>query len=247
MADRPFLILQARPEDEAADEEFASILARGGLAPDAVRRMRLERETLAEIGEVAGVILGGGPGCLSDPPQKKSAEEARIEGAVLHVLPEICARDLPFMGCCYGIGALAHYLGGRVGQNRWPEPVGVTSCRVTQEGRTDPVLAGLPETFDALVGHKEAVEVLPEGCATLVESATCPVQMLRYRKNVYATQFHPEADGESFALRARIYRDRGYFDAVGAERLIAQARDLRAPWTARILANFVARYRSNWR
>lgn len=50
-------------------------------------------------------------------------------------LREICARDLLFMGCCYGIGALAHHLGGRVGQGRWLEPVGIASCTLTGTAR----------------------------------------------------------------------------------------------------------------
>ena len=33
---KPFLILQLRPEAEAADNEFAAICAKGGLGPDEV-------------------------------------------------------------------------------------------------------------------------------------------------------------------------------------------------------------------
>lgn len=247
MPDRPFLVLQARPEDDAADEEFAAILSRGGLDAGEVSRIRLEREDVGGIGDVAGIILGGGPGCVSDPPARKSQIDARIEAAVMALLPDICARDVPFLGCCYGIGALGQYLGGRVGQGRWSEPVGLARCETTAAGMCDPLLDGLPPCFDAFVAHKEAVEALPPGCETLVTSPTCPVQMMRFGANVYATQFHPEADGESFALRVAVYRAHGYFDSDEADRLIAFARGLDAPWPPRILANFVARYRSRSR
>lgn len=40
---KPVLILQLRPEDDAADEEFGAFLARGGLAAGAVRRLRLDK------------------------------------------------------------------------------------------------------------------------------------------------------------------------------------------------------------
>jgi GMP synthase (glutamine-hydrolysing) len=105
------------------------------------------------------------------------------------------------------------------------------------------MLAGLPDRFAAFVGHKEAVEALPAGCAHLVSAPTCPFQMIRHGRNVYATQFHPEADAASFSLRIRIYRDKGYFPPEDADRLIAacHAADVSAP--ARILANFVGAYR----
>jgi GMP synthase (glutamine-hydrolysing) len=68
------------------------------------------------------------------------------------------------------------------------------------------------------------VQVLPEGCVHLVAGEACPFQMIRYGENVYATQFHPEADGEVFALRIRIYRDKGYFAPEDADALTAAAR-----------------------
>ncbi len=157
-------------------------------------------------------------------------------------MPKITARDMPFMGCCYGIGILAHHLGGDVSKAQYGEDVGPVSCDVTPEGTTDPLLADLPTTFNTFVGHKEAVQVLPPGATHLMSSGPCPFQMLRYGQNVYATQFHPEADGEVFADRIRIYRDRGYFppeEADALTQLCAEA-DVEIPKT--ILQRFITRY-----
>jgi GMP synthase (glutamine-hydrolysing) len=158
-------------------------------------------------------------------------------------MPEITERDIPFMGCCYGIGILAHHLGAEVSKARYGEPVGASTCTQTSEGRTDPMLAGCPETFDSFVGHKEAVQTLPPGCVHLLASAPCPFQMIRYKSNVYATQFHPEADAQVFETRINIYRNNGYFPPEDADELIARvhAADVHAP--AKILRNFTARYR----
>lgn len=246
MATKPFLILQLRPEPEASDDEFAAILAKGGLAEGETRRVRLEREALPadlDLDDFAGMIVGGGPGCVSDGEAEKPPVERRIEEAVLGLMPEVVGRDLPFLGCCYGIGILAHHLGAPVGKGRYGEPVGAVACRVTEEGQGDPVLAGMPERFEALVGHKEAVEALPAGCVHLVASDPCPYQMIRCGRHVYATQFHPEADADGFALRIRIYRDKGYFPPEDAARLEAAVRAAEATAPARILRNFVARYR----
>lgn len=241
---KKFLVLQLRPEKEASDNEFEAFLAKGGLAEEETRRIRLDVERLPPLSldDYAGVIVGGGPGCVSDPPETKDPVEARIEADVLSIMPEIVARDLPFMGCCYGIGILAHHLGSEVSKRRYGEPVGGVQCRLTHLGRADPLLAGLPDSFRALVGHKEAVQELPEGCAHLLESDPCPFQMIRHGRNVYATQFHPEADGQGFATRIRIYKDRGYFPPETAEALTAEvlAEDINVP--ERILRNFVNTY-----
>lgn len=246
MSGRPFLILQARPETDAADQEYAALLDKAGLVAAETLRVRLDREDLPRgfrLDGVAGVIVGGGPACLSDPANTKSPQDARIEAGVLGLLPEICARDHPFMGCCYGIGALAHHLGAEVSKRRWNEAVGTSACRLTEAGRDDPILAGFPDAFDAFVGHKEAVQALPRDCVHLITSDRCRFQMIRHRSHVYATQFHPEADGEVFARRVVTYRDHGYFPRSEADALMAFARAQDTPWPPRVLAAFVSRYR----
>lgn len=239
---KPFLILQLRPETEAADDEFAAFLVKGGLSAGEVRRVRMDLDGVPanlDPGDFSGVIVGGGPGCVSDPPEKKTEVEARIEAAVLGLMPAITGRDLPFLGCCYGIGVLGHHLGAPVSKARYGEPVGTSACRVVSD---DPLLAGVEPAFDAFVGHKEALQTLPEGCVSLVTSDACPQQMIRFGANVYATQFHPEADAKGFETRIRVYRDRGYFDPSEADRLIdmCHAADVTEP--EKILRNFVLRY-----
>ena len=240
---KPFLILQLRPEVEASDGEFAAFLAKGGLSPDEVHRVCLDREPLPEgmrLDDYAGVIVGGGPGCVSDDPASKDPVEARIEADILSLMPEITARDMPFMGCCYGIGILGHHLGADVSKQRYGEPVGPVACEVVSD---DPLLDGLPRAFDAFVGHKEALQELPKGCVHLLASDPCPFQMIRYGQNVYATQFHPEADGDVFEARINIYKHRGYFDPDTAEDLIATCQAAKVTVPIDILRRFVDRYR----
>ena len=242
---RPFLILQLRPESEAADDEYAAFLQKGGLAAADTIRVRLEREAVPEgldLGALSGVIVGGGPGCISDPPEEKSPDEARCEAACRALLPEIVARDVPFLGCCYGMGLLADHLGAEVSKARYGEPVGAAPARLTDAGAADPLLEGMPEAFDVLVGHKEAAQAVPPGAALLVRGEACPVQMIRTGRNVYATQFHPEADAAVFARRIEIYKHRGYFRPEDAQALTEAVAQADADLAPRILRNFVARY-----
>ena len=243
---KPFLILQLRPEDDAADGEYRSLLRACGLAEGEVRRIRLDREDLPaafDVADYAAVIVGGGPGCVSDPPAEKSDMDARIEGQILAIMPQITARDHPFMGCCYGLGILAHHLGGQVSKARFSEPVGPSRCEMTQAGAADPLLEGLAPAFDAFVGHKEAVQDLPPGAVHLLRSDACPFQMIRHGDNVYATQFHPEADGAEFENRIRIYANHGYFAPQDADRLIALCHAAEVTVPQDILRRFAERYR----
>lgn len=243
---KPFLILQLRPETDAADDEYRAFLGKSGLRAGETHRIRLDREDLPtdlDLDAYSGVIVGGGPGCVSDPVESKDPLEKHIEDMVTGLMPEITARDFPFMGCCYGMGILGQHAGGEVSKRRFGEPVGPVTCSLTDAGRADPVLAGVTGAFRALVGHKEAVQALPPGCVHLVASEPCPIQMIRHGENVYATQFHPEADSAVFVQRIHIYRHHGYFAPEEADDLISALHAERIELPGKVLANFAARYR----
>lgn len=240
-----FLILQLRPETDASDAEYASVLDKTGLSPDRTHRIRLDCQELPaglDVTDYAGVIVGGGPGCVSDDPASKSPLDARIESTIMELMPQITARDHPFMGCCYGLGILAAHLGGPVSKSRYGEPVGPSRCTLTDDGAADPLTAGLQPEFDAFVGHKEAVQELPDGCAHLVASGPCPIQMIRWGTNVYATQFHPEADAKDFEQRIHIYKNHGYFPPQDAQSLIDRCHAADVTQPGKILRRFAQRY-----
>ena len=240
---RPFLLLSSRPEDEAADEEHASFLRGTGLPPERLRQVRLEAAPLPplDLDDYAGVILGGGPFNSSDASEDKSAVQVRVEREVASLLDEIVERDLPFLGACYGIGTLGTHQGGVVDRT-YGEPVSAVEVSLTPEGRDDPVLAGLPGRFEAFVGHKEACSALPPGAVLLASSATCPVQMFRVGRNVYATQFHPELDVPGIVTRVRVYQHAGYFEPAEMNALIDTLTPAVVTEPGRMLANFVDRY-----
>ncbi|MYM53953.1 glutamine amidotransferase [Thalassovita mangrovi] len=241
---KPFLILQLRPEAQAADDEYDAFLRKGGIAAGQTHRIRLDQQSLPDLGlaDYAGVIVGGGPGCVSDPAETKDPVEARIEDQILSLMPRITEGDIPFLGCCYGIGILGHHLGAKVSKDRFGEPVSAVTCNLTGAGAADPLLAGVADGFGAFVGHKEALQHLPDGAVHLLSSGPCPFQMIRYKSNVYATQFHPEADSSVFELRIRLYRNKGYFHPDEADDLIAMCRAADVHQPEIILRNFVTRY-----
>jgi GMP synthase (glutamine-hydrolysing) len=240
---RPFLLLSTREDESAADNEYAAFLHFTGLAECELHRVRLERHPLGEVelAEWSGIFLGGGPFNSSDPPDRKSPVQRRVESDLAGLLDQVTAHDFPFFGACYGIGTLGTHQGAVV-DARYREPVGAVSVELTGAGVADPLFGCLPPRFDAFTGHKEAVSSLPPHVVRLARSASCPVQGFRVGRHVYATQFHPELDAEGLCLRIEVYKSVGYFAPHEAEALKADARasDVTAP--PRLLARFVELY-----
>lgn len=241
---KPFLILQLRPEDETADNEFVAIKRYGGLVDSEVRRLRVERSSVREIDitDYAAIIVGGSPFDISTPTASKSTLQLRIEEDFRDLLDVVVENDFPFLGCCSGNGLLGSYLGAPI-STRYAEPVGGTDIELTEAGKSDPLLAGFPKSFRVLLGHKEACDTTPEGAVLLASNSACPVQMFRVKRNIYATQFHPEADAEGFIVRINIYKDFGYFPAASAEKLKAAVENEETPQAQLILRRFVDTYR----
>jgi GMP synthase (glutamine-hydrolysing) len=239
----PFLLLSVRADDAAADNEYASFLALAGLGEGDLRRVRLDRHPLGdlELRDWSGIWLGGGPFNYSDPEKAKSPVQRRVEADLRRLLDMVVTADFPFLGACYGIGALGSHQGGIISR-RYSEPVGCVRVTLTPEGRRDPLLGELPDQFDAFTGHKEALSGLPGPAVLLASSATCPVQAFRVGSRVYATQFHPELDAAGMCTRIDVYKHAGYFPPERAGELKALVRRSDVSHPPGILRAFVRRY-----
>jgi len=240
---KPFLLLQSRPEDAASDNEYAAFLKATGLGAHDLKRIRVEAAPLPHVNleNYSGIIIGGGPYDISDPEETKSDTQKRVEADVGMLLDEAVEKDFPLFGACYGIGALGAHQGGLINR-RYSEIVAPVSITLTREGQNDPLLSGLPKTFQAIVGHKEACEMLPSHAVHLASSPACPVQMFRIKNNLYATQFHPELDMDGLRVRVAIYKNAGYFPPEDADAILAIAAKADLSHVPRMLQNFVKYY-----
>lgn len=239
----PFLLITTREDDDVAQQEYATYCRLTGLRAGDLHWQRADQRPLASVrpAEYSGIILAGSPFTVSDPVETKSATELRVERELASLLDEVVVGDLPFLGVCYGVGTIGTHQGARVDRS-YGEPSRGTTIALTDAGRTDPLFGALPEVFEAFVGHKEAISSVPQHFSVLARSQACPVQAFRVGANVYATQFHPELDTETFASRVRAYATHGYFDPSELEQIIASAAaaDVRAAHT--MLARFVDLY-----
>lgn len=240
---KPFVLLATRAEDVPADEEYALFLRYSGLDERDLIRVRLEAEPMPrfDLDALSGIFVGGGPFNASDPPHTKSAVQRRVEAEFAALLDEVVARDFPFLGACYGVGTLGAHQGALIDRT-YSEPISVVPVTLTQAGAHDPLLKGMPRTFEAFVGHKEAISRLPASATLLGSSPSCPVQLFRVGANVYATQFHPELDVDGITTRIHAYADYGYFAADELELTLAAVRRAAVSEPSRMLRTFVERY-----
>lgn len=241
---KPFLLLTTREQDEVVANEYAAMARFGGLAPSELHWLRLEATPLPEVlrlEDYSGVIMGGSPFNTSDDPDTKSPLQQRVEADVNRLLDQIVEQDFPLFGACYGIGTLGIHQGGVV-DTTYGEQVGPVEITLTEAGRADPLLAGIPETFYSYTGHKEAISKLPDDAVLLATGDPTPVQMFRLKNNIYATQFHPELDLPGVLQRIDVYRNFGYFPADEVEQTIERVSGVSVDDAHRLIRAFVQRY-----
>jgi len=241
---KPFLIIQLRPENEAADSEFRAICQYGGLCEDDVVRARVEESGLPEIelDDYAAIIVGGSPFDVSTPENDKSEIQRQLESEFMSLFERVVESDFPFLGACSGNGLLGRFCGVRISR-KYAEPVGGADITLTEAGKADPLLDGFPGKIRVLLGHKEACDDVPPGAVLLACGDVCPVQMFKIGNNIYATQFHPEGDLEGFTVRIMAYKNHGYFEPETASDLIEAVAKEDTPFAKRILERFVRLYR----
>lgn len=243
MTSTPFLLLSTRDDDVVAADERASLARHMDVPLARVEQVRMERGPSLELVAarlregVAGVVLGGSPFTTLTPREHRTATQDRVEEELRALLPELIARDLPFLGLCYGVGTVGGFLGGTVDAT-YAENTSAVPLHVTADGRDDPLLVDVPDSFEAYVGHKEALTLLPSGATLLVRGEACPFQLWRAGPRQYVTQFHPEMDADSLELRMRAYLHAGYFAADEFDALLALVRSADVSASHLLLRNF---------
>jgi len=240
---KKILILQMRPEYATADSEFEAFLRVGKINRNHVDRLRLEQDCDFDIDlkNYSAIIAGGSPFDVSCPEDKKSDQQLNVEAFFNRLFDQVLEADFPFLGACSGNGLLGKYCGAGI-SGKYSEPVSSVNVCLTKEGEKDALLAGLPRQFPVFVGHKEACDNVPEDAVLLASSSTCPVQMFRIKSNIYATQFHPEADVNEFIVRIKTYSNFGYFPPETSEELISSIQGIETPESMEILRRFVKKY-----
>ncbi len=146
----------------------------------------------------AGVVLSGGPESVNvdNPPR---------------VAPAVFALDVPVLGICYGMQAMAAQLGGKVEASSHREFGYAEITPLESE-----LLAGLNDAANGKpmlkvwMSHGDRVESVPDGFVISGESPNSPLAAMEDNKRkYYGVQFHPEVTHtpQGQAIIERFVRD----------------------------------------
>ena len=145
-------------------------------------------EALPDWREFDALLAMGGPMGVDD-----DAAHSWL-GAEKELVREAVEDGRPFLGVCLGVQLLAASLGARVHPAERAE-VGLLPVELTEEGREDPLFAGLGDPLVSLQWHGDTFE-LPEGAVRLARSDEVPNQAFRAGAKAYGIQFHLEVTAE---------------------------------------------------
>ena len=123
------------------------------------------------------IVLSGGPASVYDAGAPEFPSE-------------MLDLDIPVLGICYGMQAMAKALGGRVEAAEAGE-FGRTDLTVVGDGGI--LLGGLPREQTCWMSHRDAVFEPPEGFEAIASTPGSPVAALESAaRGLYGIQFHPE-------------------------------------------------------
>ncbi|MBB4094573.1 type 1 glutamine amidotransferase [Ochrobactrum pecoris] len=141
-------------------------------------------------GYQALIVLGGEQNALADA-------DFPYFPHLLELIRRFGGRDKAVLGICLGSQLIARAYGGENILNR-PMEFGWHEVRLTEEGRSDPVLSAAGDSFPIFHWHRDTFS-LPKNALHMALSDMTPHQAYRIGRAVYGTQFHFEADTQLVA------------------------------------------------
>ncbi|MDS7595894.1 type 1 glutamine amidotransferase [Agrobacterium tumefaciens] len=130
------------------------------------------------------VVLGGEQNALDDAAYPYLPDLARL-------MKTFGDADKAVMGVCLGSQLLARAYDGRNILNGTLE-FGWEKVALTDEGRSDPVMTAVGDTFPIFQWHRDTY-TLPDGAILLASNPATKNQAFRIGRAAYGTQFHFEA------------------------------------------------------
>ncbi len=187
-------------------------------------------------GYKALVVLGG-PDSANDTTKKMTTELGQIKVAL--------DAGIPYLGICLGLQTLVKAAGGNIVASENKE-VGFTSpdgskyvVERTEAGKTDPLLAGLPDVLDVFQLHGEAV-AMTDTMTLLGTGKYCRNQIVKVNDKAYGIQSHFELTPEMLAVWAANDPD---LIPLGNERLQSDFEAIKTSYTRigeTLLRNFLS-------
>jgi GMP synthase (glutamine-hydrolysing) len=105
--------------------------------------------------------------------------------------------DIPTLGICFGHQLLGYATGTPITYSHIEGKTGTHEITLTEEGKKDPLMKGVPPSFKAQYGHKDVLCELPNDSTVLAQGGErCRYSAVKFNTHVYGMQFHPEYSRE---------------------------------------------------
>ncbi|MCB9802573.1 type 1 glutamine amidotransferase [Candidatus Nomurabacteria bacterium] len=222
--DLKILLLQIREDEITLQEEYENFLLRANLKAEqlvAYNIFFLQSFDQEIVNDFDAVFIGGSSDVTVTDPEKFP-----FLSSAYQLLQKCAETNIPVFASCFGIQMLSEAFGGKVIIDKDNKELGTFRIYLEPEAREDHLLSHLPETFLAVLGHKERIERLPENFVVLAKSKKCPYQIIRMQdKPIYGFQFHPEMNKKDFVNRLERYQTVYVDDQNSLQNIIDQAED----------------------
>ena len=149
-----------------------------------------EGEATPDPGDGDAFILGGSYNSVHDG--------FAWQTETYHWLDRLRAAGKPLLAICGGHQMICHQQGIPVEMLPGGVIAGTEPVSLSEDGRASPLFAGIDGTAEFQFGNQEHVTEVPSGATLLARHERAPVVALDYGEGWYSTQFHPEANAETF-------------------------------------------------
>lgn len=236
------LAIQFRKKEESIAQERACIQREAGVYTDVEFLSALDDSIDWNFPEVimegySGLILGGSGdfdfdgGRAEDDPDRKISYE--FLGKLRPLFQYVFDRDIPTLGICYGHQLLGAFAGAQVYYDEGQKKSRSHEVKLMVDKNDYFLFSDLPDSFTAHYGHKDVLDRVPDGAVLLMNGGDeCKISALKYKKNIYTVQFHPELTFDDMVQR--IQNSPGYLP----EGVIAEEVFSKDPDSNRVLRNF---------
>ncbi len=210
--------MQIRDDEVTKNEEFEEFVRYSELDKNQFTILNVFDTPEFESDIIAGydaLFVGGSSDASVIQPEKYPFVESSKK------LIKYCAdNSIPVFASCFGFQCVTEALGKKVIVDEENMEMGTYPIKKTEEANKDLLFHDIPDGFQAVSGHRERAESIPDGAILLASSEKCPIHAIKLKdKPFYATQFHPEVDDQDLIARITRYVDRYYSDESAAEEL----------------------------
>ena len=215
------LVVQCRKNERAADLEKTSFTREIGSEAKVICLSALDdvidwNNPASLVKNYHGLILGGSGDFDFDGG--RTVDDLARQGTkqllerLTPLLQYVFATDFPTLGICFVHQLLGAFKGAAVVHDANQMKTRSHPVSKVDTEADMGIFADMPSDFLAHYVHKDTLDRVPDGAELLAcGGAACQVSALRYKRNIYSTQFHPELTFIDVAQRVEAFP--GYLPA----------------------------------